>query len=58
MNAPIDIVISIAKRHQREEQSERDTNEKFSPEWHFHEGKRAAYEELAEELEGFKKLFN
>ena len=53
MNAPIDIVISIIKRHLNElEESKGILKEDY------YKGQKNAYEGLIEEFEGFKKLFN
>ena len=56
MNAPIDIVISIIKRHLKEVKEQQKVVDNINSE--YKAGKRAAYEELIEEFEGFKKLFN
>ena len=52
MNAPIDIIISIIKRKENEVLVEPDSFSEFNL------GKKAAYEDLINEFEGFKKLFN
>ena len=53
MNAPIDIVISIIKRHKAEV-----ANIECEVSSDYAEGKLDAYQELIDELEGFKRLFN
>ena len=50
--APIDIVISIIKRHERE------VEQKEEACMSYRQGKLDAYAELIEEFEGFKKIFN
>lgn len=61
MDAPIDIVISIIKRHERETREAKaeamaasggNINESSF------DGRLDAYAELIEEFEGFKKIFN
>ena len=52
MNAPIDIVISIIKRHEREVEQKEEACMSYK------QGKLDAYAELIEELEGFKRLFS
>ena len=54
MNAPIDIVISIIKRHLREEKLDYRLEELSE----YGQGKREAYTGLINEFEGLKKLFN
>lgn len=53
MDAPIDIVISIIKRHIAEVNKD---SENLLPD--YKGGMLDAYEGLIEEFEGFKKLFN
>lgn len=55
--APVDIVISISRRHQAEAEKERDTYEKYNPGWTYENGRYEAYRDLADEMEGLKKLF-
>ena len=55
--APVDIIISISRRHQAEAEKERDTYEKYSPGWNYENGRYEAYRDLADEMEGLKKLF-
>ena len=61
MSAPVDIIISIIKRHERETREAKaeamaasggNINESSF------DGRLDAYAELIEELEGFKKLFS
>jgi hypothetical protein len=52
MNAPIDIVISIIKRHLNEERKTERACMSYQT------GKIETYEELIAEFEGFKRLFN
>lgn len=55
--APIDIVISIIEHRKQDAIRERNTEEQFSPAWHFEDGKREALEDLKKTLESFKELF-
>lgn len=52
MRAPIDIIISIIKRHEEEVRRESHLIEDYK------DGMLDAYEGLISEFEGFKKLFS
>lgn len=56
--APVDIIISIINRKVAEAEFDRNTDEKWSPEWHENNGRVLGLTELKNELEGFKKLFS
>lgn len=58
MSAPIDIVISIIKRLMSEAEAKKSTERTYSQDWSYWTGRVEAYEDLIEELEGFKKLFS
>ena len=58
MDAPVDIVISIIKRLKVEAEAKKSTERTYSPDWSYWTGRVEAYEDLIEELEGFKKLFS
>ena len=57
MDAPVDIIISIIKRHKAEAEAKRSTRT-CSQDWSYWTARVEAYEDLIEELEGFKKLFS
>ena len=58
MDAPVDIVISIIKRLKVEAEAKKSTERTYSQDWSYWTGRVEAYEDLIEELEGFKKLFS
>lgn len=55
--APIDIVISIIKRHKQDAETASEVTE-ISNEFWYYSGQACMCEKLIDELEGFKKLFN
>lgn len=58
MDAPVDIVISIIKRLKVEAEAKKSTERTCSQDQSYWTGRVEAYEDLIEELEGFKKLFS
>lgn len=56
MNAPIDIIINLIKGHLKE--AKKEAPYVVGPARTYLSGKMDAYQELINEFEGYKKLFN